>query len=294
MKNKLILLLLLFTSIVAYSQDEDVLRPNGRDINESERYRNRQNSSNSTKNPWSYGFDVGLNFNFFSQTMTGLQQDSRLAVFESGTGFSQFVGVYVDYALTDETGIQLKLSIDKKDFSNSNDAIRDAIMPDLSVVDAFVTGEFETSASFITLTPQFRWNINQEFFLLAGPTIHIKSVNASQNFKEIINSPEDVYYNVGTPDQSKTFESNTDNLEINATRVGLQFDLGYMYKVTPELTFVPKLGFQYMATTFGQDEDSFDDTKYYSTPPFPGTVPITANDKMLHSIQLSIGIWYNF
>jgi len=294
MKNKLTLLMLLFSSIVAYSQDEDVLRPKGRGINEEEQYRNRRSSSKTGKNPWSYGVEVGSNLNLFSQSMSGLQQDSRLSVFESGSGVSPFIGVFLDYALTDETGIQVKLAYDQKDFSNSKDAILDAIGEDLSVVDAFVTGDYATSTLYLTFTPQFRWNINQDFFLLAGPTIHFKSGKATQKFTETINSPDDVYYFLGTPNQTRTFVSNADNLEINSTRVGLEFDLGYKYMFTPELTFVPKIGYQYMFTTFGKDEKIDDFTKYHTTPPFPGTVPITINSKALHSLQFSVGIWYNF
>lgn len=294
MRNKLTLLLLLCMSIAASSQDEDVLRPKGRPDGNGSQANTRQSKSKSSKNPWSYGVEVGPNANIFSQSMSGLQKDSRLSVFENGFGRDFFLGLCVDYKLSDNTGIQFIVAYDQKDFSNSKDAIRDAIRPDNSVVDASVTGNYVTRISYLTITPQYRWNITPETFLLVGPTIHLKSGNASQSFLEQINSPEDVYYSFGTPNQSKVIVANTDNLDANSTRVGLEIDFGYKYQLTPKLSLVPKVGFQYMVTAFGKDEEAVDDTKYYTTPPFPGTVPVTATSKALHSLQFSIGIWYNF
>ena len=53
---------------------------------------------------------------------------------------------------------------------------------------------------------------------------------------------------------------------------------------------VPKIGFQYMFTKFANDEsDLIDNSKSLST----GLSPIiTLTDKMLHSLQFSLGLWF--
>lgn len=293
MRNKLTLLLLLCFCIAAYSQDEDVLRPKGRPASEGDQTNNRQSKSKSGKNPWSYGVEVGLNVNMYSESLTGLQSNSRFSVFESGSGFSPFLGAYLDYALSDNTGIQFKMAVDQKDFGNTKDGIRDAIYDNngnQSVVDAYVNGDFKIKSTYITLTPQFRWNVTKDFFLLAGPTIHIKAVNSTFEFTETITAPSEVYYNYNTALQSKTSKINNDNLDINSTRVGLELDLGYKYQVTPKMTFVPKIGYQYMFTKFSNSENFYDDTKALTQP----LALVEAKDAMLHSLQFSIGIWYNF
>lgn len=291
MKNKLTLLLLLCFCMAAYSQDEDVLRPKGRPASDGSQTNNRQSKSKSSKNPWSYGVEVGLNLNMYSQSMSGLHPDSRFAVFESGSGFSPFIGVYLDYALSDNTGIQFKLAVDQKKFGNTKSGIIDA-QRELSteVIAASVNSEYTNTAEFITITPQFRWNITQDFFLLAGPSIHIKSGKARQEFSETLISPSDVYYNGYFPEKPTKIVVNTDDFLITDTRVGLQFDLGYQYKVSPKMTFVPKIGFQYMFTNFNDDETFTENSR----PLTLGNVIGTATNKALHSLQLSIGIWYNF
>lgn len=291
MKNKLTLLLLLCFCMAAYSQDEDVLRPKGRPASDGSQTNNRQSKSKSGKNPWSYGVEVGLNLNMYSESLTGLQSNSRFAVFESGSGFSPFLGAYLDYALSDNTGIQFKLAVDQKDFSNTKDGIRDATDYDNNTtIDAFVKGEFKTSASYYTITPQFRWNFTQDFFLLVGPTLHIKAISATRDSTESITSPDNVYYAFGTPQQSKVIKSSDTDLNIITARVGLEFDLAYQYKVTPKMTFVPKIGYQYMFTNFVESQNFVDDSRNLTKT----LVPVEAKDAMLHSLQLSIGIWYNF
>ncbi len=292
MKNNLTLLLLLCFSIAAYSQDEDVLRPKGREAREGEQTNNRRSNSKSGKNPWSYGVEVGLNLNMYSQSMSGLQPNSRFAVFESGSGFSPFIGVYLDYALSDKTGIQLKVAVDQKDFGNTKDGVRDATDFDAnSLIDAFVSGEYTTKATYFTFTPQFRWNFTQDFFLLVGPTIHIKGLSATRDSMETITAPSNVYYAFGTPNESKVIKSTDSDFNITTARVGLELDLAYQYRVTPKMTFIPKIGYQYMFTNFVESKDFDDDSRALTQTLVPN---VATKDAMLNSLQLSIGIWYNF
>lgn len=276
-----------------HAQDEDVLHPRGGGKMGS-------GSSSSSSTPIILGIEGGINYNMFSQTMSGLVPDSRFAVFESGSGISPFFGAFVDIGLTNNLGLQIKFAYDKKDFGNTKDAIRtceyfDPILGP-QVTNTNVTGEYTNSITYIDITPQLRWNITPEFFILVGPTAHIKAGNASQTFTETISSNGECYYNVGQPTQSKTFQINSDSVAVTSTRFGAQIDIGYKIPLTSSIFLVPKAGIQYMFTKLAEDEAGFDDSKAVSDPTSPtgykGLSPLTATDKMLHSLQFSLGLWF--
>ncbi|MBI3260284.1 MAG: outer membrane beta-barrel protein [Ignavibacteriae bacterium] len=279
----------------SFAQDEDVLRPHG-----GGRMGASSSNSSSSSTPIMLGIEGGINYNMFSQTMSGIVPNSRFAVFESGSGVSPFIGAFVDIGLAHNLGLQIKLAYDQKNFSNTKDAIRTCqyIDPILGpqVTNANVTGEFTNSITYIDITPQLRWNITPEFFILVGPTAHIKIGSASQTFTETISSDGACFYNFGLPTQSKTFQVSSDSVAVTSTRFGAQIDVGYKIPLSPSIFLVPKAGIQYMFTKLAEDEAAIDDSKAVSDPNSPtgytGLVPFTANDKMLHSLQFSLGLWF--
>lgn len=275
-----------------YAQDEDVLRPHG-----GGKMGGRSSNASSSSTPIMLGIEAGINYNMFSQTMNGLVPDSRFAVLGSGTGISPFVGAFIDIGLTDKLGLQVKLAYDQKKFGNIKDGIRNCAVDDpifgFKVVDAQITGEFTNTITYIDLTPQIRWNVTPEFFVLVGPTAHFKIGNASQTFTETIKTPGDCYYGLGTPNQSKTLQINSDSVTVNSSRLGAQIDLGYKIPLSSSIFLVPKVGFQYMFTKLVDNEVGFDDSKRIDNPPpTTGIVPITLTDRALHSLQFSLGLWF--
>jgi len=209
----------------------------------------------------------------------------------SGNGISPLVGAFVDIGIADNIGLQFKLAYDQKKFGNTKDAIIDCqVVGAGNIVDASISGEYTNTVSYIDLTPQLRWNVTPEFFVLVGPTAHFQIGNGSGTFAETITSQGECYFNFGTPQQSKTQQLNFDSLGTNAPRFGAQIDLGYKYSLSPTMFLVPKIGFQYMFTKFANDEsDLIDNSKSLST----GLSPIiTLTDKMLHSLQFSLGLWF--
>jgi hypothetical protein len=282
-------LLSVLTCSAAFAQDEDVLRPRGG----GRMGRNSSSNSSSSSTPIMLGIEAGINYNMFSQTITGLVPDSRFAVFGSGKGISPLVGAFIDVGLTHNLGLQVKLAYDQKKFGNTKDAIRDCRVTDpifgtTSVVDAQITGEYTNTITYIDLTPQLRWNITPEFFLLVGPTVHFKTGNASQTFTETISSQGDCFYNIGTPQQSKQLTISSDSVSVNSPRFGAQIDVGYKFILSPSVFLVPKAGFQYMFTRLVDDENGFDDSKALTL----GIVPISLTDRLLHSLQFSLGLWF--
>ena len=282
----IVVLCILMTSNL-YSQDEDVLRPRGVRNDQSR----ANSSSSSSKTPLILGIEAGLNYNMFSQTITGLVPNSRFAVFESASGISPLVGVFLDVAIADNLGIQFKVAYDQKYIKNTKDAIIDCQIFGVtgSIVDAQISGEFTNTVSYIDLTPLLRWNITPELFLLVGPTVHLQIGNGSGTFTETITSSGDCYFNFGTPDSSKTSTLTFDSLGTVSPRIGAQIDLGYKIAVSPTISLVPKVGYQYMFTKLASDEVGTDNSRQLST----GLVsPFTATNKILNSLQFTLGLWF--
>lgn len=282
MKIVSLFLLVLCMSLSASAQDEDVLRPKGSNSSNAR----RGSSSSSSSTPIIFGIEAGLNYNMFSQTMSGLLPDSRFAMLASGNGISPLVGAFVDIEVAHNLGLQIKLAYDQKKFGNTGDAIMDC--PTLgtgAIADANVTGEYTNTITYIDLTPQLRWNITPELFLLVGPTAHFQLGNGTGTFTETITSDGPCLFQ---SNQSKTYTVPIDSLGTIAPRFGAQIDLGYKFNLSPTMFLVPKVGYQYMFTKIADDEASFDSTRE----PSLGLVPITLTNKTLHSLQFTLGLWF--
>ncbi len=282
MKIVSLFLLVLCMSLSASAQDEDVLRPRGSNSSNAR----RGSSSSSSSTPIIFGIEAGLNFNMFSQTMSGLVPDSRFAMLASGNGISPLVGAFVDIEVAHNLGLQIKLAYDQKKFGSTGDAIIDC--PTLgtgAIVDANITGENTSTITYIDLTPQLRWNITPELFLLVGPTAHFQLGNATGTFTETITSDGSCLFQ---SNQSKTSAVTIDSLSTIAPRFGAQIDLGYKFILSPSMFLVPKVGYQYMFTKFADDVSGFDNSRE----PSLGLVPITATNKTLHSLQFTLGLWF--
>ncbi len=290
MKIVSLFLLVLCMSLSASAQDEDVLRPKGSNSSNAR----RGSSSSSSSTPIIFGIEAGLNFNMFSQTMSGLVPDSRFALNQSGTGISPFLGVFMDFEVSRNLGVQIKLAYDQKKFGNSKDAIRDCGVVDqltgiTTVVDANITGEYTNTISYIDLTPQLRWNITPELVFLIGPTAHFQLGNGSGTYTETVSSDGQCFYNPGTPQQSKTITATVDSLNANAPRFGIQLDLGYKFPLSNSISLVPKVGYQYLFTKISDGGTFQDDSKFLST----GVAPIVnISNAVLNSLQFTLGLWF--
>ncbi len=290
MKIASMFLLVVCLSLTASAQDEDVLRPRGSNSSNAR----RGSSSSSSSTPIIFGIEAGVNYNMFSQTMSGLVPDSRFALNQSGSGISPFVGAFVDIEVARNLGVQIKLAYDQKKFSNSKDAIRDCGVVDqltgiTTVVDANITGEYTNTISYIDLTPQLRWNITPELVFLIGPTAHFQLGNGSGTYTETVSSDGQCFYNPGTPQQSKTITATVDSLATIAPRFGIQLDLGYKIPLSNSISLVPKVGYQYMFTKIANDGILQDDSKALSTGVSPD---VSITDITLHSLQFTLGLWF--
>ncbi len=292
--------LLLSMSLTALAQDEDVLRPRG---SNSSNARRGSSSSSSSSTPIIFGIEGGINYNMFSQTLAWAipVANSNVALYESGSGISPLFGAFVDFGVTQNLGIQVKLAYDQKKFGNSKSAIRDCQIEDpitgiISLTDANVTGEYSQTMTYIDITPQLRWNVTPELFFLVGPTAHFQLDNGSATFTETISSDGQCFYSPNTPQQSKTISASTDSLATNAPRIGMQLDLGYKLALSPSVYLVPKIGYQYMFTKLAEDvpitgnplTDNLDYTKFYTL----GTIPYSTTNAALHSLQFTLGLWF--
>ncbi|MBK9248333.1 MAG: outer membrane beta-barrel protein [Ignavibacteria bacterium] len=280
-------IIVLGMTVSAFAQDEDVLRPRG--SNSSNARRGSSSSGSTSSTPIIFGIEAGMNYNMFSQTMSGLLPDSRFAMLASGNGISPLVGAFVDIEVARNLGVQIKLAYDQKKFGNSGNAIIDCETAGTgAIVDATITGEYTNTVTYLDLTPQLRWNITPELVFLIGPTVHFQLGNGTGTFSETITSAGECYFNFGQSNQSKTSAITIDSIGTIAPRFGTQIDLGYKFNLSSMIYLVPKVGYQFMFTKLAEDEASSDNSRF----PSLGLVPITATNKTLHSLQFTLGLWF--
>ncbi len=264
---------LVFTS-GAYAQ-EDVLRPGTTGGGASSSSSGR--SSSSSRTPISIGVDLGVNYNMFSQNTDYLGAITYREVFESGSGFSPFFDAYLDVGLSRSIGVQLKLSYDMKNFSNSVE--NDELCPDPLGGSEMVTVDNDwdvTSVSYVGIAALLRVNITENFIATIGPTVHFAAGDPQNEIQRTILTPGTCLF---TSTQSKEVAV-TDTID-NAlsTRVGLDMALGYKIPLTSSIDLLPKVGFQYFFSKFTEEEE------------LPSGDMTDASTK-LHSLQLSIGVLF--
>ena len=285
MKIASMFLLVVCLSLTASAQDEDVLRPRGSNSSNAR----RGSSSSSSSTPIIFGIEAGLNYNMFSQTMSGLLQDSPYSMYQSGTGISPLIGVFLDVEVAKNFGLQFKIAYDQKNFGRTGNGIIDCQIVGGSVTQVPVTTEYTNKITYFDITPQLRWNITPELVLLVGPTAHFQLGGASSTTTYTIPESEQCFFRLGTANQSKTLTTTTDSNKVTSPRFGAQIDLGYKFPLTPSISLVPKIGYQYMFTPVNDDTSFMDDSRFLST----GAAPVVnVTDRTLHSLQFTLGLWF--
>jgi hypothetical protein len=285
MKIVSLFLLVLCMSLSASAQDEDVLRPRGSNSSNAR----RGSSSSSSSTPMIFGIEAGLNYNMFSQTMSGLLQNSPYIMYQSGTGISPLIKFFLDVEVANNFGLQFKIAYDQKSFGRTGNGIIDCQVLGGAVTQVPVTTEYTDKITYFDITPQLRWNITPELVLLVGPTAHFQSGSTSSTSTFTIPESEQCFFKFGTANQSKTLTSTTDSSNVTSPRFGAQIDLGYKFPLTTSISLVPKIGYQYMFTPVNDDTSFMDDSRFIST----GAAPVVKiTDRTLHSLQFTLGLWF--
>lgn len=281
---RVFVILFMAAAISAVAQDEDVLRPNGRPDGSS-------SSSSSASIPIIFGLEGGLQYNMMSQPMDGFRSSSPFRTFEEGSGLSPYAAIMVDFGVAPTVGIQLRMGWDPKFFENSFDSQQDCIDETTGDVPiATVRSKYSGEISYLNIGASIRWNVTKGLFILAGPVASFSNSTFKETLDEEVLSPEECYFNFGTPQQSKTrsqtIESDT---TAQGTRIGLEAGVGYMIDLGSNISLVPRVEYQYMFTPLvkSSGEQLVDSSGAVNF----GTAAGTVSDATLNSLRFVLGLW---
>lgn len=260
----------LFAVTTALAQ-ENILQPHG----------DGMSRRSSSKTPIAIGIDAGINYSFFSQSISAevLQALPALKVFESGSGIAPLVQAYVDIGIHRSVGIQLKIGYDAKKFGNEETNTQDCEVLGGSSTIATINNEYTTSPAFIALGVLARIDLTERFVGTIGPIVHFASGKPLQKVTRTIQSPDNCYFNIGTPEQSRSIHAEGEIESTTSPRFGMELGLGYKIPLTPSITLVPKAGFQFFFSKAFDEKQSEDGQT-------------SAANARLHSAQFSIGLLF--
>lgn len=281
----------LLVASAAHAQDEDVLRPSGRLAT------GRTSASPSSgSSRWAIGVEGGVNASFFGQTVNGPLETSIFRVNESGFGIAPFASLFVDYSITDRIGVQLKAAYDGKAFGRTHKAVvdctlRDALGNAIGVVATDMEAEYSSTIAYATITPLFRWEPLDRFVVLIGPTFQFRASALTTTSTVSVADTSLCLFNPGTPDESRTIssEESLDSTLANL-RVGIDVSIGYRFWLSPTVSLVPRIGYQYIFTRPLENDVAGIDQSRLGT---DQARPYTITDPTLHSLQAVLGLWIN-
>jgi hypothetical protein len=279
------------SSLPLKAQEEDVLRPRGKSAAEIAAEESSGSRAASPGIRWAIGLELGANYNMFSQDITGTVPNSKFNILKSGSGIAPFGGWIVDIGFTNTIGAQLRVLYDIKDNSNSGDAQLDCPSSVIGEPPANtdVNVEYEDKYTYTTVEALFRYNILSNLMLTAGPSFHFLRGKPTSRYKEKIISEGECYYNFGTPQQSKEAEVTEEPDNLTKNLVGIDIGLGYSIPLSNAMTLIPRIGYQHIFTKVAPSSEGVDNSRAFTT----GTVPITANNAHVRSLQLSAMLMFN-
>lgn len=287
---------------------EDVLRPNGRDGGTSS---GSSSGGSSSGIPIFIGVDGGINYNIFSANFDQYPKGTVYNPFESASGISPFFDAYIDFGVSRNIGIQLKLSYDTKNFGNdrsTTDTLEGFFYSETGGTPIYSAGELvtykqdlEVTSAYLGITPLLRVNLTENFLLTFGPSIQIPLGDIEQTDDlEVTASPEGFnpfFYDGngdGIPDDRNNNGTFVDDYFAKGTltsrarnpqspRIAIELGLAYRIPLTRSIALLPRAGFQYFVSPIVKKQDS----------EYIGVDAATHDSKpTVHSAQFSIGLLF--
>lgn len=271
---------------------EDVLRPNGRtqtSIGAQSGSANAVSSSSSGRSGvFALGLEGGLGVNFFSQSLPNVlngNAEQFRNVLGSGNGLGGYIAGIVDYGISDNIGLQLRLGYQSGSFSNNGeiDSILGLYTATQQIVSTKQNWDWKvTNVSYFTTELNVRINATPELSFTVGPTLQVLVGQTPENsITQTIVSPDFMYFVQGT----KTVTSSGEFTGFTSTRLGVDIAASYKVNLTKSWALIPRLGFQYMITKMANNE---------TAQGIGGNEILVAENRSLHTLQLGVGLLYYF
>lgn len=280
--NRSILLLccLLVTTSLVFAQTEDVLRPQGKPGG----YKPLGIRSSYV------GLEGGLNMSFLSQQFTTEPfENSPEQVLKSGFGIAPAVALFADIPLSSSIGLQIRFGYSGTSAGNTkSDAIIE--LPTSDVAEGIVQGTFYDSAeieaqydlvfSNVALGLLGRFDLTKQLFVSFGPVVEWRVSNAERSDRVTVLSPDEVNFTVnylGESVREKTI-TRTDTIQQSilpqasytkassyaASRVALEFGIGYRYQISKGIYVAPNVRYQYFLTKLTTGFSSLDGSRLFT------------------------------
>lgn len=302
----LIALLLSLQSAIS----EDVLRPRDGIISPSNYSSKSAYLYGEDKCGFKIGIEGGANLNFYAHDMhwrTGnvpagatITRSTILDPTVNSSGASPHFAFVFDYSFTPTSAVQARIGYEVKNFQTKGNVTDITIMG--SMADAEV--EYLDFSNWASIALNYRHNFTEGFFATVGlhfdfllnpmkSEVNISSLDPNvtalylRSVNDATNNPNVTVTFLGTQGANIKGEAPADL--INESRTAIDLGLGYDIKLTKNLSLVPQARFQYFITPPSKDQ-VFNDVIF-------GTdIPITTevNNRRLHTLQLVLGLWYNF
>lgn len=272
---------------------EDVLRPNGRTQTSVGAQSGIASASSSSGHSgvFALGLEAGLGVNFFSQNIPNVlygNAEQFRKVYDSGNGLGVYIAGIVDYGLSDNIGLQLRLGYQSGSFSNKGDI--DSILYFFPNTQQLVSTKRNedwkvTNVSYFTSGLNLRIDATPELSFTFGPLLQVLVGNTPVNtITQSILSPEEIFFIQGT-ELVKTITNSAEFTGFTSTRLGVDIAATYKVNLMKSWALIPRIGFQYMVTKMAENLVAQD---------VNGNQVILAQDRALHSLQFGVGLLYYF
>ncbi len=297
-----------------HAQEEDVLRPHGKPLSAEERSKFSW-ANHPEKVPFMVGIEAGMNYNMFSQDLSRTLEitDSPNNVLKSGSGISPFFGLLIEEALSANLAIQLKFMYDTKHYSNKIAAVIDAVDSTNTIVqDLPLQAEYVADVNYVSIAPTLRYNLSNDFFVTLGVNYQFMSGELVRNDKLTKTDPENANTSLSFDyalqpgsysmisrsiskatdflppfDQGSGFFSSP-MIDYSSSRTCLEVGAGYLVDLTRTAALALQARYQF---AFSVLNPSFTVTDM-SRAPSNRSSDVTYENAMLHSLQLSLGLWF--
>ncbi len=307
------LVLVLGTQFSSMAQTEDVLRPKGRPITKEERAKSTW-EYHPERIPLAVMGEAGINVNVFRQDLqrTFPATITPNDVLSSGIGWGWTVGGGGEYQFRHDLAAQVRIALDHKAFANTVDGVVD-YQDSTSEIPRDMAFRATTSSSltYLSLTPSVRYSINARMFATVGVSLQARVSDVQRHdIIEITDADPEVGLGLDYRLQrgrfrsiSRTVTANTDMLQpieqrypakstefvqYHTWRTAVELGAGYVYPLDSRAAVVVQLRYQRMLSDMN---DAFMVTDY-SRSTSQRLTEITYRNARIHSVQLTIGLWF--
>lgn len=272
---------------------EDVLRPNGRTQTSIGAQSGSANavSSSGRSGVFALGLEGGLGVNFFSQSLPNVlngNPEQFRNVLGSGNGLGGYIAGIIDYGISDNIGLQLRLGYQSGSFSNNGeiDSILGLYTATQQIVSTKQNWDWKvTNVSYFTTELNVRINATPELSFTFGPILQVLVGQTPENsITQTIVTPDFMYFVQGT-ELVKTVTSSGEFTGFTSTRLGVDIAASYKVNLTKSWALIPRLGFQYMITKMANNE---------TAQGIGGNEILLAENRALHTLQVGVGLMYYF